>query len=136
MVTAFDVEPNKLIGKAAEKLKDMKIAKPAFVGIVKSGSHASRPPASEDFWYMRCASILRQIYVNNTVGVSRLRKHYGGRKRNGVSPEHFRSSGGSTIRKAMQELEKAGLLAKRKEGGRVLTPKGRKFMDATAKECV
>jgi small subunit ribosomal protein S19e len=135
MVTANDVEPNKLIEKAAMKLKEMKINKPAFVGIVKSGSHASRPPQDDDFWYKRCASILRQAYMNQSVGISRLRRHYGGRKRSGVRPEHHRPAGGSTIRKAMQELEKAGLLTKQKVG-RALSPKGRKFLDAAAKESV
>jgi small subunit ribosomal protein S19e len=135
MVTVFDVEANKLIENAASKLKEMKIPKPDFVGMVKSGPHAQRPPSDEDFWYIRCASILRQAYVKNNVGVQNLRKHYGGRKQRGVKPEKHTPAGGSTIRKAMQELEKAGLLAKEKKG-RVLTSKGRAFMDKVAKECV
>jgi len=134
MVTANDVEANKLIGKAAEKLKDMPLPKPAFVGLVKTGSHSVRPPASSDFWYFRCASILRQAYVNSNVGVNRLRRHYGGRKKKGVRPESHRPAGGSTVRKAMQALEKAGLLMKQK-AGRTLTPKGRKLLDQAAKEC-
>ncbi len=135
MVTAYDVEPNKLIAKAAEKLKEMKIEKPAFVGLVKTGSHAQRPPQDEDFWYVRCASILRQAYVNDAVGINRLRRHYGGKKSRGVRPNVHAPAGGSTIRKAMQQLEKAGLLAKQKTG-RVLTAKGRKLLDAAAKESV
>jgi len=135
MVTAYDVEPNKLITKAAEKLKGMKIPKPAFVGMVKTGAHASRPPQQEDFWYLRCASVLRQMYVNGTVGTQRLRRHYGGRKRRGVKPERHAPAGGSTIRKAIQELEKAGLLLKGKSG-RTLSPRGRKLMDEAAKESV
>lgn len=135
MVTAFDVEPNRLIAKAAQKLKEMKIHKPDFVGVVKSGAHASRPPQEDGFWYARCASILRQAYVNGNVGTNRLRRHYGGKKRRGVKPGRHAPAGGSTIRKAMQELEKAGLLAKEK-AGRTLTPKGRKFMDSAAKESV
>lgn len=135
MVTPFDVEANKLIGTAATKLKEMKISKPDFVGVVKSGAHAERPPSTEDFWYVRCASILRQAYVNGTVGVQKLRRHYGGKKRRGVKPARHASAGGSTIRKAMQELEKAGLLSKDK-AGRTLTPKGRAFLDSAAKECV
>jgi len=135
MVTAFDVEPNKLITKTAEKLKAMNIAKPEFVGVVKSGAHTERPPQSEDFWYVRCASIMRQVYVNHKVGVNKLRMHYGGNKRRGVKPPRHTAAGGSTIRKAMQELEKAGLLAKEKTG-RVLTAKGRKLLDEVAKESV
>ncbi len=135
MVTVYDVEPNKLIAKAAEKLKEMKLEKPAFVGMVKSGAHAQRPPSDDDFWYVRCASILRQAYVNENVGINRLRRHYGGNKSRGVRPARHSPAGGSTIRKAMQQLEKAGLLAKQKVG-RTLTAKGRKFLDAAAKESV
>ncbi|MBI5223613.1 30S ribosomal protein S19e [Candidatus Micrarchaeota archaeon] len=134
MVTALDVEPGKLIIKTAQKLKG-KVPKPAFVGLVKTGPHASRPPHSEDFWFFRCASILRQIYVNGSVGTNKLRMHYGGRKRRGVRPEHFCPSGGSTIRKALQGLEKAGFLVKQKVG-RILSPKGRALLDQAAKECV
>ena len=135
MVTAYDVEPNKLIENTAQRLKEMKIAKPDFVGLVKTGPHAERPPASGDFWYFRCASILRQAYVNDQIGVQKLRKHYGGKRRGKVRPEKHVSAGGSTIRKAMQELEKSGLLAKGKKG-RELTPKGRAFLDKVAKESV
>jgi len=135
MVTAFDVEANRLIEKAAHKLKEMKVHKPAFVGLVKTGAHAQRPPTEGNFWFMRCASIMRQAYVNGEVGTQRLRRHYGGKKRRGVKPARHAPSGGSTIRKAMQELEKVGLLAKGK-GGRSLTAKGRKLMDSAAKECV
>lgn len=134
MISALDVEPNKLIAKTAEKLKG-KIPKPAFVGLVKTGSHNERPPASEDFWFFRCASILRHAYVKGTIGVNLLRRHYGGRKRRGVKPEHHRPAGGSTIRKAIQGLEKAGLLKKEK-AGRVLSAKGRQLLDQSAKECV
>jgi small subunit ribosomal protein S19e len=135
MVTAYDVEANRLIENAAKRLKEMKLSKPAFVGLVKSGAHAERPPQSEDFWYVRCAAILRQMYVNDSVGINRLRRHFGGKKNMGVRPGRHMPAGGSTIRKAMQELEKAGLLIKQKSG-RVLSPKGRKFLDSVAKESV
>jgi len=135
MVTVYDVEPNKFIEKAAEKLKSMRIAKPPFVGLVKSGAHTERPPQQDNFWYIRCASILRQAYVGERIGTNKLRRHYGGRKRRGLRPERHAPAGGSTIRKAMQELEKAGLLIKQKNG-RVLSPKGRQFLDTVAKESI
>ena len=133
MVTALDVEANKLIEKTAQKLKDMKLEKPEFVSFVKSGAHAERPPESADFWYFRCASVLRQAYIRGNIGVNRLRTHYGGRTNRGVRPQHSKKSGGKIIRKAMQLLEKAGLLSKQKVG-RILTAKGRKFLDGVAKE--
>jgi small subunit ribosomal protein S19e len=133
MVTVYDVDPNMLIEHAAKKLKAMGIEKPAFVGMVKSGSHTERPPEQEDFWYIRCASLLRQTYVKNVIGVNRLRRHYGGRKSRGVKPAHHRDAGGAIIRKALQILEKHGFLVKTNRG-RSLTPKGRSFLDNTAKE--
>ncbi|MBI2079944.1 30S ribosomal protein S19e [Candidatus Micrarchaeota archaeon] len=133
MITALDVEPNALIEQVAHKLKTMGINKPAFVGLVKTGAHNERPPEQEDFWYFRCASVLRQAYVNFNVGTNRLRRHYGGRKKKGVAPERHLPSGGSTIRKAMQSLEKAGLMVKEKTG-RKLSAKGRSLLDSTAKE--
>jgi small subunit ribosomal protein S19e len=134
MVTVYDVEPNKLLKNAADKLKG-KVEKPAFVGIVKSGAHAVRPPAQDDFFFIRCASILRQAYINGVIGTQRLRKHYGGRKRRGVKPARHMKAGGSTIRKAIQQLEKAGYLIKEK-AGRKLSPSGRKLLDLSAKESV
>lgn len=133
MVTVFDVDPNSLIAKAAEKLRGMKVEKPDFVGKVKSGAHAERPPEQDDFWYVRCASVLRQAYVRNAVGTRKLSRHYGGRKARGVRPERHVPAGGSTIRKAMQRLEKAGLMVKEKKGRR-LSAKGRQFLDSIAKE--
>jgi len=134
MVSALDVEPNKLIDKAAQKLKSMKLQKPDFVGLVKTGAHVQRPPEQEDFWFIRCASIMRHAYINNVVGTNRLRRHYGGRKSRGVKPQAHAEAGGSTIRKAMQQLEKAGLMVKEKSGGRKLSPKGMALLDNAAKE--
>ena len=134
MVTALEVEPNKLIAGVAEKLKTMKLEKPAFVGVTKSGCHVQRPPEQPDFWFTRCASILRHAYVNNVVGTNRLRRHYGGRKSRGVKPQKHASAGGSIIRKAMQQLEKVGLMAKEKTGGRRLTSKGIALLDNSAKD--
>ncbi len=105
MVRVFDADANVLIGKTAGKLKEMGIKKPEFVGAVKTGAHAERPPQDEDFWYVRCASLMRQAYVNSNIGVGDMRRHYGGRKNRGVRPEKHVPAGGSTIRKAFQALE-------------------------------
>ncbi len=131
MVRAYDAEPNRLVREVAGRLKGMGIEKPAFVGMVKSGAHAERPPEDQDFWYVRCASVMRQAYVNQGCGVGRLRRHYGGRKNRGVKPDRHVPAGGSTIRKAMQALEKAGLMEKMGKG-RKLTPKGRALLDKAA----
>ena len=133
MVTAFDVDANKLIGSAADKLKGMNLKVPAYLPYVKSGSDKQRRPDQKDFWYIRCASILRQAYIRGKIGVSSLRTHYGGRIKRGAAPEHHRKTGGSIIRDAFQELEKVGLLEKRKDG-RHISSKGQSFLDNVAKE--
>jgi len=133
MVRVFDAEANALIEKTAGKLKVMGIKKPEFVGAVKTGAHAERPPQDDDFWYVRCASLMRQAYVNSHVGVQGMRRHYGGKKNRGVRPEKHVPAGGSTIRKAFQALEEAGLMAKATKG-RKLTAKGMSLLDKTASE--
>ncbi len=133
MVTVYDIAPNRLIKKVAQKLKDMNIPAPKWAGSVKSGAHCSRLPQQKDFWYIRLASLLRNAYVHGKVGVGKLRVHYGGRKIRGVKPEKKRKAGGSVIRKGFQSLEKAGLMVKKKKG-REISAAGKKLLDSAAKE--
>ena len=133
MVTVYDVTPNKLVEKVAGKLEAMGIPAPAYIGTVKSGPHCQRMPQQKNFWYIRMAAILRNSYVHNVVGVGKLRSHFGGKKARGVKPEEKRKAGGSTIRKGLQALEKAGLMTKKKKG-REISAAGKKLLDAAAKE--
>lgn len=126
MVLPTDVKPQELAKEVAEALKD-KITPPKWATFVKTGSHKERPPLEKDWWYIRAASVLRTIYRNGPVGVSKLRSKYGGAKNRGVKPHLFTKASGSILRKILQQLETAGLLAKVKEGvhkGRVITPAG------------
>jgi len=133
MKNVFDVPADRLIAGAAERLKEVaEIKPPAWMAYVKSGAHRERAPEQEDFWYLRCASILRQVYINGPVGVSEFRRHYGGAKGHTVSRSHKTKAGGSIIRKALQQLEKAGLLEKKKEG-RLISGKGKSLLDGVAK---
>ncbi len=133
MVTVFDVEPGKLIDKAAEELEKMGIEKPEFINYVKTGAHAERRPEQQNFWYLRLASLLRQAYTTPKIGVNRLRTHYGGRKNMGRRPSKHRDGGGAIIRRGLQALEKQGFVKKEKIG-RIITGKGRKFLDNIAKQ--
>ncbi|WP_423792743.1 30S ribosomal protein S19e [Methanocaldococcus indicus] len=133
MVTVYDVPPEKLIQKTAEKLKELGIYEPEWTKFVKTGRSRERRPEQDDWWYIRCASILRKIYINGPVGVERLRTAYGGRKNRGHEPEKFFKGSGNIIRTALQELEKLGFV-KRTPKGRVITPKGQSFLDNIAKE--
>jgi ribosomal protein S19E (S16A) len=55
-----------------------------------------------------------------------------GRKRNGVCPSHFCRTSGSVARKALQSLEHLKLVEKNTDGGRKLTPQGRRDLDRIA----
>ena len=134
MVTAREVAADKLIEKLKEELKKIKeISPPDWSKFVKSGVHKERYPEQEDFWYIRAASILRRIYLDGPIGTERLRTYYGGRKRRGHKPAHFRKASGNIIRKILQQLEKAGLVEKTKKG-RKITNKGQSLLDRIAFE--
>jgi small subunit ribosomal protein S19e len=70
--------------------------------------------------------------MKGPIGISKLRKEYGGRKRLGVKPSHFRKAGGNIIRTSLQQLELAGLAQKNNNQGRIVTSKGRSLLDAMA----
>lgn len=136
MTTMYDVDAQNLILKAAEELKKIpEIKAPAWAAFVKTGMHKERPPVNDDWWYMRTASVLRTIYRLGPIGVSKLRTKYGGKKNRGVKKEHFYRGSGNILRKSLQQLEKAGLVKFAEKGvhkGRVITPKGRSFLDKIA----
>ena len=134
MSSIYEIPAQEYNEKLAAKLKEMpEFSIPEWSLYVKSGVSKSRPPFEVDFWHKRAASILRQIYIHNIVGVGRLRTRYGGRKIRGSKPETFKKSSGKMIRVMLQQAEKVGFLEKVKEGkrfGRRLTKSGKDFLEA------
>jgi small subunit ribosomal protein S19e len=130
MSNVYDVKPSELISAAAEALKD-KIKKKEYINYVKSGAGKERPPQQENFWYIRSASLLRQVYLNGPIGVQRLSTRYGNRKEHSVHRRHHVAAARGIIRDMLQELENAKLI-KRDKVGRVITPQGRSFLDKIA----
>ncbi len=134
MTTVYDVPAEMLINKVAQKLKDdQKNNPPEWTRFAKTGAHKELSPDNADWWFVRCASILRRIYMDGPVGVSRLRSFYGGRHRNGVTMVHFSKGSGSIAREALQQLEKAGFV-KTQKTGRTISPQGQSFLDNAANE--
>ncbi|MEM1586865.1 MAG: 30S ribosomal protein S19e [Candidatus Bathyarchaeia archaeon] len=131
MPTPFDVPISVLIERLAKYLKENvdAVEPPEWAAYIKTGAHAERAPQNPDWWYIRCASLLRKIYILGPIGVERLRAEYGGRKDGGSKPKHTAKGSGSIIRKALQQLEKAGLVQTIKGKGRVITSEGRKILD-------
>ncbi len=135
-MTIYDVDPTELIEELAKELQKIEfIRPPEWAAYVKTGAHKERPPAREDWWYIRSASVLRKVRLKGPIGVSKLRIFYGGKKNRGYAPERFKRGSGNILRKALQQLEKSGLIKKEKKGvhkGRIITPKGIKLMDNVA----
>jgi len=124
--------------KLAEALKKIpEFQQPKWIEFVKSGVGKARPIDDLDFWYKRAASILRQIYRRDTVGINRLRTKYGSKKQRGAKPEKFKRAGGKIIRVILQQSDKVGFTeivkgikgVKGKKPGRQLTEKGKKFLE-------
>jgi small subunit ribosomal protein S19e len=134
--TPFDVPADLLIERLAKYLKDNvgEVSPPTWSLTAKTGSHRERPPQRPDWWYIRCASLLRKLYLHGPLGIERLRVEYGGRKRTGQRIEHSRKSGGSSIREPLQQLEKAGLVTKQEKKGRSLTREGTSLMNRISAE--
>lgn len=133
MALAREVEGESLILRTAEELKGMsELQQPEWTRFVKTGSAKERPPSQENWWWIRGAALLRQVYLERK-GVSRLRKQYSSRKNYGHQPEHRAPAGGKIIRVLLQQLEAAGMVKIEKGKGRVITAKGQKFLDGVAK---
>ena len=132
----FDVKVNDLLPKVAEELKkEGMIQPPEWASYVKTGVHKERPPMDKDWWFMRCASVLRTVKLKGPIGVAKLRKKYGGRKNRGHKPDAFRLASGNILRKVLQQLEKSGYIKYVEKGvhkGRIATPKGTSLLDKTA----
>jgi small subunit ribosomal protein S19e len=136
-LTVYDVPADVLINHIAQDLKvKRKLAEPAFTVYAKSGAHRERAPSHQDWWFIRCASILRRLYVDGPSGVESLRSYYGGTRNRGVRPKHIKKAGGKVIRTCLQALEKDGLLAKVKTGGRQVSPSGEKYLNLMSKDVV
>ncbi|MEM1936870.1 MAG: 30S ribosomal protein S19e [Candidatus Caldarchaeum sp.] len=128
------VEPEKLIHRVASYLKNNQAVKPpSWAMFAKTSVARTEPPRSPDWWFVRAASVLRKLYVKGPLGVSRMRKFYGGRHRVGMMPPRFASGGGAAVRKIMQQLEKAGLVSTVPRKGRTLTPAGVKLLEQAAR---
>ena len=135
MVSVKDVPSQALVDRAAAELEKIsEIKPPEWVAYAKTGVHKERPPAQKNWWYMRSASIMRKLYLGNKIGVSRLRKSYGGRKNLGHRPEHKRPASGAVIRKVFQQLEAAGFVKTEKGRRRLITPRGQSFLNRIVKE--
>jgi small subunit ribosomal protein S19e len=134
MAKVFDVPADDLISKLSDQLKkDKKINPPEWASYVKTGPHVEKIPQNRDWWYTRCASLVRKVYLHGPIGISDLKSYYGGRKRIGYNLDHHKDAGGAIIRNALQQLEASGYVEK-KGKGRSISSEGMKRVDRLATE--
>jgi len=116
--TPYDIPASVLIEKLATHLKEEvdAITPPSWAPFTKTGVHNQRPPQNPDWWFVRCASILRKVYMK------------------GARPEHASKGSGAIARNAIQQLQKAGLVEPQKNEGRVVTNEGRRLLDRLSTE--
>ncbi len=135
MATIYEVNPNELIEKAADELKKL-IKAPEFTKYAKSGAGRERPPMDKDWYYKRAAAVLRSVYIRGPLGTNKLRVKYGNRKNVGVTGERVFRASGKVIRSILQQLEKAEFIKQVEKGnhkGRIITGKGKSFLDKLSK---
>ena len=134
MAKVYDVPADVLITRLSEILKNEDIPAPEWSLFVKTGTHADKPPQNLDWWHVRCASILRKIYLHGPASVNDLRSMYGGGRPVGYGAAHHKSASGAIIRNAIHGLEKLGYVKNIVRKGRILTKQGTQKLDKLATE--
>lgn len=133
MATVYDVKAQPLIKKVANELEG-EIEEPEWTKFAKTGVSKEKPPEQDNWYHIRTAAILRQVYTNGPVGVSRLRTKYGDNANHGHGPEHMEKASGKVIRTALQKLEEQGYVETEEGEGRKITSKGKKLLDQKSTE--
>ncbi|MFW9940682.1 MAG: 40S ribosomal protein S19 [Candidatus Thorarchaeota archaeon] len=133
-MSIYVVQSEKLIKIIAEKLKEFpEISPPKDSEFWKTAFFKELAPIdSENFWYIRCASLLRKVKKFGPIGVNKLRKFYGGRSKKGKGLHHSARGSGKIIRVALQQLENANLIKINEKQGRVLSSEGTSLLERTA----
>lgn len=52
---------------------------PEWVDLVKNGKHKELAPYDQDWYYTRCAALVRHIYFRSPIGVGAVTKIFGGK---------------------------------------------------------
>ncbi len=133
-MSIYVVQPEKLIEAIAVKLREFpEIEAPEGSKFWKTAFFKELAPLdSENFWHVRCASLLRKIKKLGPIGVNKLRKLYGGRNRRGSGLNHSAKGSGKIIRVALQQLERAKLIENKTKKGRIISPEGTSLLESTA----
>lgn len=134
-VTVKDVNSHEFVVMYAAHLKKQgKIDKPELWELMKTGTFKELAPYNEDWYYIRCASLARRLYVRQGTGVGGFSKVYGDKQPRGQLPGRFKTASRGVIRSCLQQLEKIGVVEKMEKGGRKVTTQGQQDCDRIAAE--
>ncbi len=137
MTTVYDVPAEPLIEATASELQSLEeIQEPEWAPFTRAGGHNEKPPEADDWWFTRSAAVLRKVYLNGPIGTERLAAQFGGKRDGGAAPAHAVKGSRSILRKALQQLEAAGLVQQDDTGpvGRAISPEGQRFLDGVSHE--
>jgi small subunit ribosomal protein S19e len=132
--TVKDVPADLFVKAYAQHLKRQgKIEVPKWVDYVKTSSAKELAPYDPDWFYIRCASIARKIYLRPNTGVGALTKVYGSNERRGARTEHFKEANSGMLRYMVRQLEAIKVLEKATTGkGRKISRIGQQDLDRIA----
>lgn len=132
--TVKDVSAELFVIAYANHLKRQgKIEIPKWVDYVKTSTAKELAPYNPDWFYIRCASIARKIYLRPNTGVGALTKVYGGKERRGTRTEHFHKANGGVLRYMLRQLENIKVLEQVDGGkGRRISQIGQQDLDRIA----
>lgn len=131
--TLRDVNAWRWIKSAARHFKqEGKLFVPNCTELVKSSHGRERAPQNQDWYYIRCAAILRALYLRPGEGYGGLSKRFASKKNNGSRPEHGVRACKGLLHWGCKSLTQLGLVEPGAESGQRLTKKGKKFVDGVA----
>lgn len=136
-ITVRDVSAADFIEAYADHLKRSgHMELPKWWDIVKTATYKEYSPYSEDWYYIRAASIARKVYLRQYTGVGGLKKVYGGAGRRGTLRQKYMKACGGLIRHILQQLEEMQVIEKCDagvgKGGRRISSHGQQDLDRIA----
>lgn len=136
MVDVKKVPADIMIKELSKKLsEDKRIKVPDWATFLKAGMQRENAWEQPDWYYTRMASTLRKLYVNGTIGISRLSAQYGGPVDRGSKRYHPGRGSRYIIRDIFHTLEKLGFV-KTGSSGRSLSSEGQKLLDHVARDAL
>jgi len=133
-VTLKDVPAAPFIAALATHFKkSAKWELPEWTTIIKTGAFKEMCPQNPDWYYVRAASMARQLYLQGGKGIGGFARMYGGRKRKTTRARHFAPASTGLHRHIVQQLEELKFVEQRKDKkGRWITRDGQKELDVIA----